>query len=473
MRVGSSMSRVVALVSAVVMLAFAVSASCASAAVKVDWMQGVSAPGTPAKYARVGVIKIGPQEAKNVLVLVPGTSAGSAYFVPLAKWIVAETKGWQVWSVERRENLLEDQSVLNLAKEGKANGTQLFNYYLGWLADPSIKHHIHPIPDSSVGFARQWGLNVAIGDLHRVIEAARRLGGRVVLGGHSLGGSVVTAYATWDFHGRPGADDLAGLVYDDGGSFATAVSAQTATSELQSLQTSSPWLAFSGIPAPDLGLFAATGSTGALIDPNAPSIGQGFPLLPASLKPSIPVTNLALFGYDTDPKTSQLSFAAQAHVGQLAASGTPRGWDRAGAITPLTRWADMLSGTGVTDADGSEWYFPMRLTIDTGAVGNGIANPAQSILDVHSTLGRHLPKSLRIYAFGAFGGAAITDAAATLAKQSHIPSSHLTLANFHGTYAHNDPAAAYPKNAFFDHLVPFLKKTEGRSTAPAPTAGLG
>ena len=262
-------------------------------------------------------------------------------------------------------------------------------------------------------------------------------------------------------------------MYDDGGSFATAVSAQTATSELQSLQTSSPWLAFSGIPAPDLGLFAATGSTGALIDPNAPSIGQGFPLLPASLKPSIPVTNLALFGYDTDPKTSQLSFAAQAHVGQLAASGTPRGWDRAGAITPLTRWADMLSGTGVTDADGSEWYFPMRLTIDTGAVGNGIANPAQSILDVHSTLGRHLPKSLRIYAFGAFGGAAITDAAATLAKQSHIPSSHLTLANFHGTYAHNDPAAAYPKNAFFDHLVPFLKKTEGRSTAPTPTAGLG
>ena len=473
MRIASSRTRAVAILSTVAMLAFAATASCASAVLKVDWMQGVSAPGTPAKYAKVGVIKIGPQKAKNVLVLEPGTSAGSAYFVPLAKWIVAETKGWQVWSVERRENLLEDQSVLNLAKEGKANGTQLFNYYLGWLADPSIKHHIRPVPDSSVGFARQWGLNVAIGDLHQVIEAAKRLGGKVVLGGHSLGGSVVTAYATWDFHGQPGADDLAGLVYDDGGSFRAPVTAKTATSELQSLQTSSPWLAFSGIPAPDLGLFSATGSTGALIDPNGPSIGQGFPLLPASLKPSIPVTNLALFGYDTDPKTSQLSFAAQAHVGQLAASGTPRGWDRAGAITPLKRWANMLSGTGVSNADGSEWYFPMRLTIDTGAVGNGIANPAQSILDVHSTEGRHLPRSLRIYAFGAYGGAAITEAAAALAKQSDIPSSHLTLVNFHGTYAHNDPAAAYPKNAFFDHLVPFLKKLEGRSTAPAPTAGLG
>jgi pimeloyl-ACP methyl ester carboxylesterase len=458
MRISSPGSRSFALLSTVAVLAFAASPSSAGAALRVTWMQGASAPGTPAKYDKVGVIKLGPASAKNVLVLEPGTSAGSAYFVPLAKWIVATVPGWQVWSVERRENLLEDQSELDLAKDGKATATQLFDYYLGYLADPSITHRIHPVADSSVGFARQWGLNVAIGDLHHVIEAAKRLGGKVVLGGHSLGGAVVTAYATWDFRGKPGADDLAGLVYDDGASFASPVSAHTATGELQALQKSSPWLAFSGIPAPDLGLFSATGSTGALIDPNGPSIGQSFPLLPASLKPPIPVTNLALFGFDTDPKTSKLVFAAQAHVGQLAASGNPLGWVRAGAITPVTRWAEMLSGTGVTNADGTEWYFPMRLTTDTGAVGNGIANPAQQILDVKATLGRDLPKSLRIYAFGAYGGSAITDATTALAKQSHIPSSHLTLANFHSSYAHNDPAAAYPKNAFFDRLVPFLKK---------------
>lgn len=170
------------------------------------------------------------------------------------------------------------------------------------------------------------------------------------------------------------------------------------------------------------------------------------------------MTNLALFGYDTDPETSKLVFAAQAHVGQLAASGDPRGWDGAGAITPLNRWASMLSGTGLTNVDGSEWYFPMRLTIDTGAVGNGIANPAQRVLNVKATHGRDLPRSLRIYAFGAYGGAAVTAAAAMLAKQSHIPRSHLTLANFQGTYAHNDPAAAYPKNAFLARLVAFLQK---------------
>ena len=103
--------------------------------------------------------------------------------MPIARWIVAQTRGWQVWSVERRENLLEDQSVLNLAKQGKVSDQTFFDYYLGRLANPSVTHHIRPIPDASVGFARQRGLKVAIEDLHQVIKAAKRLGGKSVLGG--------------------------------------------------------------------------------------------------------------------------------------------------------------------------------------------------------------------------------------------------------------------------------------------------
>ena len=61
--------------------------------------------------------------------------------------------------------------------------------------------------NSTVEFAKQWGMKVAVQDLRVVIGAAEKLGGRVVLGGHSLGGSVVTAYATWDFGGHAGADD--------------------------------------------------------------------------------------------------------------------------------------------------------------------------------------------------------------------------------------------------------------------------
>jgi hypothetical protein len=425
------------------------------------WMKGFNDPATPDALDKVGVLEVGPTTAKNVLVLNPGTSAGSGYFKPLADDIVRMTHGaWQVWSVERRENLLEDQFMLDQYKRGLATTQQLFNYYLGWLTDPSITNHFQLIPDSSVSFAKGWGLNVEIQDLHRVVAAAKQGGRTVVMGGHSLGGSITTAYATWDFHGRAGADDLAGLVYIDGGSGPTPVTPAQAQQSLASLQTGSPWLAFGGIGAPFLGLFSALGSTTAVMDPNSLSLAESFSFLPANLKPPVPVTNEAQFGYDVDTKTSPPNLlAAQVHAGQLAASGDPRGWVRAGAITPIQRYADMLSGTGLT-VDGSAWYHPMRLTIDSGAVADGNANPAQAILDVDAVHGHDLSKHLRIYAFGAaLGGTGVLTAASVLAQQSHIPASHLTLVDRHDTYSHNDPAAASPNNAFVKNLIPFLATT--------------
>jgi len=434
-----------------------------AAALKVTWMKGFAAPATPAKYNKVGVIKVGPAKAKNVLVLAPGTSAGGAYFVPLAQWLVSKLPGWQVWSEERRENLLEDQSVLNLAKRGKASTQRVFDYYLGYITDPSVTSHFKLVPDGSVQFAKQWGMNVAVQDLHRVIAAAHKLGGRVVLAGHSLGGSVVTAYATWNFNGHAGADDLAGLIYIDGGSV-PAESAADAGAALTTLkQQATPWLNFGGIAAPYAGLFNATGSLGALQDPNSRSLGQQFPALPSSLKPPVPVTNLGQYGYALNVGTSPASLiAAQAHLGKGVSTTTKNGlhgWDGTGALTPIKRFATMFSGVGVNNTDGTEWYFPQRLTDDTRAVNNGIANPAQSVLDVHSTMGRRLPKTLRIYAFGAaLGGAGVLLDAQQLAKQSHIPKRNLVLINRHNTYAHNDPAGAFPNNVFFDHLVPFLSR---------------
>jgi hypothetical protein len=426
-------------------------------------MQSYSAPDTPAQYNKVGVIKVGPSSAKNVLVLEPGTSAAAAYFVPLANWIVSKTAGWQIWSVERRENLLEDQSELNLYKEHKATSTQLFDYYLGYLKDPGVTHHYRPVPNSTVEFAKQWGMNVAVQDLHVVIGAAKKLGGKVVLGGHSLGGSVVTAYATWDFGGHAGADELAGLVYIDGDGASTPVTAEAATETLQAFDVPSvsPWLAFGGIAAPYAGLFEATGAASALLDPNAASLGQTSGLLPSDIVPSVRVTNVGQYGYALNASTSPPSLlAAQAHLGQgIASQGPLHGWNGSGALTPIKRFATMFSGEGIQNANGTEWYFPQRLTDDAAAVDNGNANPAQSVLDVDATMGHDLPKNLLIYAFGArLGGASVPAAAQMLAEQSGIPMSNLTLANYQSTYSHNDPAGAYPNNAFFKRLLPFLGK---------------
>ena len=447
----------------------------------VVWMSSYAAPGTPAHLDRVGVLKIGRPGARNVLVFEPGTSASSTYIVPLAQWLVSRLPNWQVWSVERRQNLLEDQSVLTLAKEGRATATQVFDYYLGWLSDKSIKHHITLIPDGQVAYAKDWGLNVAMQDLRVVIAAARKLGGKVVLSGHSLGGALVTAYATWNFHGRPGADDLAGLVFDDGASFGSAASAGAARTALSALRapSASPWggVASGGgassggapsIPSPLFGLFSTTGALSAVQQPKVAVPAAVTAILPASLRPPEPLTYGALFAFNTDVATSPLGkagdFAILAHEGKgisPKATNGVHGWDATGALTPPRRWATMLAGPSVAGADGVEWYFPYRLTLDIfDSLNNGIANPAQTVLGVHATMGARLPHRLLMYAFGAALGKGITQATVALAKRSGIPLSHLTLINRGGSYAHNDPAGAWPHNAFFTGLVHFLERVD-------------
>jgi len=433
----------------------------AKAPVKFVTMSGFPSPGTPVDLNRVGVLKTGDPKAKNVLVLNPGTSASAAYFEPLAKSIVKVLPDWQVWAVERRENFLEDQSELNLFKQGKVSPTAFFNYYLGQIGQPGA---YPPVPDSQVQFAKQWGMNTEVQDLRIVVKAAERRGRNVAMGGHSLGGQITTAYATWDFNGTPGGRDLSGLVLIDGASSPIPVTADQASTSLANLQqNSSPWLNFGGIPAPFAGLFGMVGSAVTKADPNAPAVLATWPLLPANLKPPPDVhpTNEAGFGYATDAATSPPSLrAAQVHSGHLAASGDPRGWDRAGAITPIQRWASMFSGWGLQNLDGTAWYHPMRLTIDAGAIAEGVATPAQSVLDVHSTDASKLPKRLRIYAFGAaLGGPNVLTAARALAATAGIPHRNLKLVDRSAIYAHNDPNSAEPKvNAFFKRLIPFLTK---------------
>jgi len=450
-------------VAAAVAVALAVAAPAAQAQ-KLERIAGFKAPGTPAKYNRVGILKFGPSKAKNVLVLNPGTSASAAYFAPLAKTIVAERKGWQVWAVERRENLIEDHSVADQVKAGRADGKRLYEYYLGWVSDQSITDHVRLVPDSEVAFARNWGMRVEIEDLRRVVRSAQRGKRTVVVGGHSLGGSITSAYATWDFGGRPGAKGLAGLVFIDGGSSPTPVSVDQANQSLGELASGSPWLSFGGIPAPFAGLFNIVGAGLVKVEPDARARLQDFSALPANLRTPVPATNVGGYGHALDTETSPPGLAAaQAHLGHLAAEGDPRGWDEAGELTPIQRYADMFFGTGLKGLDGTAWYHPRRLTIDSGAVAAGNPNPAQKVLGVRATHGDDLPRDLRMYAFGAaLGGKRVLDATKALAKQSGIPRRQLTLVNRASTYAHNDPNSAFPKNDFVKNLLPFLKRVEQR-----------
>src|SRR3954462_12803470 len=117
-------------------------------------------------------------------------------------------------------------------------------------------------------------MRTEVEDLNRVVKRARRGGRTVVVGGHSLGGSIAAAYATWDFGGRPGARGLDGLVFIDGGSSPQGITAADARQRLKDLAGASPWLTFGGIPAPFTGLFNTSGALSVKLVPDAPSDGQ-------------------------------------------------------------------------------------------------------------------------------------------------------------------------------------------------------
>jgi hypothetical protein len=294
---------------------------------------GVTVAGTPAQYDQVMVRRFGSPSATNVLVLVPGTLGGAADFDVVGPYLAAHVPNLQVWAEMRREGALEDNSVLLQTLHNRASLQQVFNYYVGWLANASVTPHYQPLHASQFGFIDQWGLAVALGDLHNVIELARDGGKRtVILGGHSLGGAEASIYPVWDFSGRGGYQVIAGIIGIDGDAGlasgfgrAPVTSAADANSALATLASGSPWLDLLGFGLPWIsGAFAETGALAAMQAPSGLSVGQSFALLPASLKPPVPASNAAQFGYAFDAATSPSALALiHVHSGHLAASGPP------------------------------------------------------------------------------------------------------------------------------------------------------
>jgi hypothetical protein len=422
-------------------------------------LKGANGAG-PARLNTVRVLQIGPRSARHVLVLEPGTSAGAPYFLPIARDLLARLPGWQIWSIDRRENGLEDRFVLRRALERKVSVQRLFDYYLGWIGGSGSRPHFEPVADASAAYVKRWGMAVAMGDLHRVIAAARRGGRTVVLGGHSLGGSMTTAYATWDFGGRAGARDLAGLVFIDGAGGAAGRGVPTAAAARKSLAdldqaSASPFLNL-GFGPWEAGVFNAVGSTAARLAPKAPSVLGAWPLLPGILRTPAPATNRGGYGYAIDTQTSPKSLAlVQMHIGHLAGSGSPRDWVD-GELGTVERAAQLFSG--IPAMDGSSWYHPVRLSLDAGAIDNGIPNPAQKVLGDRTTHGRdvHLP----MYAIEtSLGAGRVLKNVRALARRSGVPRRRLVLVDRHTTMAHIDPLVDVPRrNAFLKTVVPFLKR---------------
>jgi pimeloyl-ACP methyl ester carboxylesterase len=406
-------------------------------------IKGYNDPGTPAKYDRVFVRKFGKASAKNVLVLVPGFQGGSGDFTLDARELIKRVPGLAVWAMDRRSNALEDTSRFK-------PGTSLdaaYDYYLGLnfkMVDGA----------KDTPFARKWGLKVAMEDLRRVILAAHKGGRKVILGGHSLGASSTVAYATWDFKGRPGYKDVAGLVLIDGGLLGSFDSANLSQAKQRkaAIDSGEPFSALlPGLPVWAAGVFAEIGSMYAKLAPDAASKPQTFPLLPQAFKPDFPVTNEALLGHafdaDTIPKGLEL---LETHSGRLAASGDPRPWVD-GELSPIQNLAATF---WQEPGNAVEWYFPDRLRLDVDGMSPLKRGPVATLLGLRPFHVGQVDKPLYAYQTDLTSGRVLRGARAFVDRSKIMQTKYV---NDPGA-GHLDPLTAAPaRNRFLRTVVPFLK----------------
>ena len=417
-------------------------AAPAGAAERFTSLKGVPAAG-PAKYDRVFVQKIGPKDAKRVLVLVPGFFGGAGGIAPVARDIVARVPGLAVWVVDRRENAFEDTSVFE-----SGDAQTAFDYYLNF--------QYEAVRGTDAPFAGKWGLRVALGDLRKVILEARAGGRReVILGGHSLGASTTVAYAAWDFNGRPGYRDIDAMVLIDGGlrgSF-DAADKKRARAVLAEIDGGKVFDDLLGLGLPEInGIFTEVAAQLAYERPDDPSVLQGYSLLPAAFKAPFPVTNEAALGFAFDATTSPPGFELiRIRAGGLAASGDPRPWQDS-ELTPIRRFAKAWAAER---PNATQWYFSKRLRLDVGAMSALKVTPATRLLGLRPLHAKTI--DVPLYAYGTdLTGGRVERGARSLARLSDIPRWTVVA---DPNASHLDPISAAPsKNRFLKTVVPFLKR---------------
>jgi hypothetical protein len=139
--------------------------------------------------------------ADAVVVLIPGFLGGAGSFDELARNTVRvahnRDRAIEVWALDRRANCLEDDRGVNAAAKAK-DPSIAYDYYWGdgKVAGKGFGGFATP---QDAAFLKDFGLERTVRDWYTVMRAARLRPKRTVCGGHSLGGPLTAAFASWDF----------------------------------------------------------------------------------------------------------------------------------------------------------------------------------------------------------------------------------------------------------------------------------
>ncbi|MDI3288954.1 alpha/beta fold hydrolase [Polyangium sp. 15x6] len=370
---------------------------------------------TPAEYNAVRVVRYRvdvdpPAPARAVAVLMPGFLGGASSYDPMARAIVRRSKegeAFEAWAIDRRSNLLEDHHGLDVAEFRKDPEIAKRYYFEDEPAEG--KTFAGFLDQASVDYASEWGLDTTIGDLRRVVElvATEERKARVFLVGHSLGATIVEEYAAWDFDGKPGYGELAGLVLVDGVARQEGAEAPTITEEdylkgssqgpnnylTPGLETIRKTTRYIALPLLGLNVYpvAAIAGMRALWSPTAITEDSyrdnAFRTL-LSITDIPRMTNRAAMGFAMDDASNGVSFAAvscgESKGGALAEYDSLFGtkllhpsdptatydWVEYDATNPREHTSlDDISRTWFEgpSLDFAEWYFPARLSLDAQA----------------------------------------------------------------------------------------------------------
>jgi pimeloyl-ACP methyl ester carboxylesterase len=355
-------------------------------------LPGYPEPHTPVAYNKALYLRyyLPEDSAQTILVIEPGIFGGATSVDILARQLVAAIPNLEVWAVDRRANLLEDRSAIR-ASLWERDPMLAYNYYIRDLATPQ---GFNLFPPDDVRFMAEWSLEVHLYDLHEIVKQAHLQASQVILGGHSLGGSMVSYYAAFDFSEGPGYTHLDGLVLLDGvlgrtGGFDREpqglnlgpIELIPGTEGLKD-NRGSPYFTFGITPE-----FYARREVAALLayfDPTGLSPGGWV---------DFPATNLAVVGIrEDDQYGSSTVFSSSVgevvgatFAGNLTAvilggsegiysqtvTGVAKGydfvdWSRGDPSDEHADLSQVVKAWATPDTNRSEWYFPIRLAIDIG-----------------------------------------------------------------------------------------------------------
>ena len=356
---------------------------------------GYAAPNTPGRYNKALYVRYTApkvdEPSETVLILVPGIFGGAATMDIVARQLVASQPGLEVWTVDRRANLLEDRSA-TLESLRTGDPTTAYDYYV---KNRGKKDGFNAVPPEEVPFLASWGLEVHLRDLHELVKRAHTVADTVVLGGHSLGASMTALYAAYNFgnESRPdlGDDHLDGLLLIDGtlgrtGAFSreggVSVGPIKLVPDVASLESGrgNPYFTLAFAPH----TYARTEALVLLAQ-----------LEPGELAPEdladFPITNFAAAGLAIDDRY-EFSPAFGASVGEpvgatfhgnliaflsegkkgarsRSVSGVAEGydavrWERGDPSQERTDLRTLIASQVTADTNFNEWYFPIRLLLD-------------------------------------------------------------------------------------------------------------